>query len=99
VRRALTFIGGAIILGVFVAGFIAYFVTSFDAGSQTWLDGFGRPLSVSPWFMRFVFGQERLWAGWGWFFADMAIFWGGVALGFGLVNYGSKDTSGRRDMA
>lgn len=54
-------------------------------------DGFGRPLSESPFFVRLVFGQDRLWAGWGWFLGDMAIFWGGVVAGAGLVSYGFKE--------
>ena len=89
------YFGGAIILSVFAAGFVAYFITSFDSVTHTWLDGFGRPLTESPWFMRFIFGQDRLWAGWGWFLADMVIFWGGIALGFGLVDYGLKSKNAR----
>ncbi|MDO8684506.1 MAG: hypothetical protein Q7N50_13610 [Armatimonadota bacterium] len=96
-RKFLVYVGGAIIFSVFVAGFIAYFITSFNAETHTWFDGFGRPLSESPLLMRFMFGQDRLWTGWGWFLADMVIFWGGVAVGFGLVSYGSKDAKVQDD--
>jgi hypothetical protein len=98
-KKLLGYVGGTIIFGVFVAGFIAYFVTSFNAETHTWLDGFGRPLSESPWFIRFMFGQDRLWAGWDWFLADMVIFWGGVAVGFGLVSYGFKNEMTRDNAA
>jgi len=94
-RKVLVYIGGAIILSVFVAAYFGYFVTSFNTETHIWLDGLGRPLSESPWFMRFIFGQNHLWAGWGWWLADMVIFWGGIAVGFGLVNYGSNDVKVR----
>ena len=61
-----------------VVGCIAYFVTKPTEHGFT--DGLGRQLSEAPFIMRFVFGQERLWAGWSWFFVDMGIFWGSLAL-------------------
>lgn len=88
-RKLGSIVGGLILVSIFVCGFIAYFVTSFDADTRQWFDGFGRPLSQSPWFMRVIFGQERLWAGWLWFMADMTIFWGGIAVGFSLVSFGT----------
>lgn len=66
-------------IALFIAGFLAYMVSSSGPGGPH--DGLGRPLSVSPWAMRFFFGQDHLWAGWGWFVGDMAIFWGSIALG------------------
>ena len=90
-NKVLAIIGGAILFAVFFAAFIAYFITSNPPGTYIWVDGFGRVLSESPWFMRFIFGQDRLWAGWGWFAADMVIFWGGIAAGFSLINYAIKD--------
>lgn len=90
-RKSNGYLGGAIIFTVFVAGFVAYFVTSVDPATHFMYDGFGRPLFESPLLVRFIFGQERLWAGWGWFIGDMAIFWGGIGIGFSLVNYGFKE--------
>lgn len=90
-KKVVGYIGVGIILALFVAGFIAYFITSVDPNSHSLYDGFGRPLSESPWLAKFIFGQERLWAGWTWFIADMVIFWGGIGFGFSLTNYGFKD--------
>lgn len=73
---------------VFIAGFLAYFVSSIDPISHQEIDGLGRPLEASPLFMRSVFGQH-LWAGWGWWIIDIAWFWGGIAVAFGLVKLGS----------
>jgi hypothetical protein len=42
--------------------------------------------------MRLFFGQERAWAGWFWFVADIVWFWGGLGLGFVLLS--SKPKSG-----
>ncbi len=91
VRKLATCLGATIVAVVFVAGFIAYFVTSIDPQTHVRYDGFGRVLSDSPFFARMIFGQERLWAGWSWFIGDFIIFWGGLAVGAGLVSYGSKD--------
>jgi len=30
--------------------------------------------------MQMIFGQDHMWAGWGWFAAEMIIFWGSIAL-------------------
>lgn len=72
--KVLLAIGVAWFSGLFVLGFLAYFVTS--AGP---CDGLGRPLAQAPMLMRIFFGQERLWAGWGWFATDMVLFWGSIA--------------------
>lgn len=71
-------------LGILVAGFLAYFVIHRDPVSGLDYDGLGRQLVHSPWLMRFIFGQERLWAGWGWFAVDMAVFWAPI-VGVGMV--------------
>lgn len=90
-KKVIGYIGVALFVVVFIAGFLGYFITSVDPQSRTMYDGLGRPLSESPFFIRLVFGQERLWAGWGWFIVDLVIFWGGVGLGFSLAKYGFKD--------
>jgi len=73
------FLGVGICIAVLVAAFLAFFTT----GQST--DGLGRPLVQSPVIMRFLFGQDRLWAGLGWFLADLIWFWGGLALGVALL--------------
>jgi hypothetical protein len=83
-------IGGIIIVAVFISGFAAYFITYQAPGTRQWLDGWGRPLSESPLVMRLLFGQDRLWAGWFWFFVDSLIFFGGLILGWSLVSFGLK---------
>ena len=92
-RKVVGWLGVAIIVAVFIGGFLAYFLTSFDPRTRVMSDGFGRPLSESPLLMRLAFGQERLWAGWFWFLADMAIFWGGIVAGFKLASWGLQQTS------
>ena len=73
------------VIAVFVCGFLAYFVTSHnDAGL---CDGLGRHLSEAPILARIFFGQDRMWAGWGWFIGDMAIFWGSLASAMSILSH------------
>lgn len=64
---------------------MAYVVTSGGSGATT--DGLGRSLSEAPMLMRIMFGQERMWAGWGWFVGDMIIFWGSIGLAVNIGNW------------
>lgn len=89
-KKIVGFIGVVMIIAAFVAGFIAYFVYSFDPQTGTGYDGFGRKLSKSPLFMRLIFGQDRLWPGWFWFGADLVIFWGSLGIAYTLVSWGFK---------
>lgn len=77
------FTGATLMLTVLVAAFLAYFVTGPGL-----TDGLGRQLTESPILMRFLFGQERLWAGAVWFAVDLIVFWGGLALGIYLLGVG-----------
>ena len=90
-RRAMRWLGVAMIIGPFLAAFIGYFVFRFDPQTKIVYDGFGRQVSESPWFMRLIFGQERLWAGWVWFIGDLIIFWGSIWLGIKLAAWGFKE--------
>ena len=87
-RKIAGYLGFIIITIILIAGFIAYFIFSFDPQTQITCDGFGRQLYDSPFFMRLIFGQERLWTGWVWFIGDMLIFWGGLGLGINLIKWG-----------
>jgi hypothetical protein len=85
-RRKILFPIGIIwFIALMIAGFLAYFVTS--SGPHGMVDGLGRPLTEAPFLMRFFFGQERLWAGFGWFFGEMVIFWGSLGFAPGLSNW------------
>jgi hypothetical protein len=86
-NRIRQFLGALLCLVVFGAALLGYFVT--DGNGH---DGLGRSLSSAPFFMRLFFGQERAWAGWFWFVADIVWFWGGLGLGFVLLS--SKPKSG-----
>jgi len=90
-KKLVGYVGILVFIVVFIGGFLAYFVTSIDPQTRLMHDGVGRPLSESPFFMRLIFGQERLWVGWRWFIADLIIFWGGIGLGVSLSKYGFKD--------
>jgi len=71
-------------IGLFIAAFLAYFVTS--AGPNP-TDGLGRPLTEAPVLMRIVFGQDRMWAGLSWFLGEMVIFWGCVVLAMKITDW------------
>jgi hypothetical protein len=80
-------LGIGVVLGVFVAGFMAYFTFSFNPTTHSYWDGFGRPLSAAPWFMQFFFDVDARWAGWKWFLGDAAIFWTGLLGGGKLASW------------
>jgi hypothetical protein len=73
-----------------VLGFLAYFVRSFDRATGVYFDGLGRQLELTPFIVRFVFGTDSLWPGWGYFALDMVVFWGAVGVGYALVGLASK---------
>ena len=73
-----------------IAGVLAYFVRSFHQPTRVWFDGLGRRLEDAPFIARFVFGAESQWAGWGYFAFDFVVFWGGVALAYGLLTLAGK---------
>jgi hypothetical protein len=91
-RRIVGFIGAVIVIAVLIAGFMAYFVTNTDPVTNVMYDGLGRPLSASPFFVRFIFGQDRLWAGWLWLIGDMVIFWSGLLAGSSLASWGFQES-------
>ncbi len=82
-RKVLFPVGVIWFIALFVAGFMAYFVSS--AGPDGPCDGLGRSLTQAPMLMRIFLGQERMWSGWLWFVGDMVLFWGSVAV---AVNVG-----------
>lgn len=92
-RRVLGFGGIALFISIFVAGFFAYFVRSFDPAARIWYDGLGRSLQETPWIIRFVFRADHDWPGWQWFFADFAVFWIGVFIAYKLVDFGFQFSS------
>ena len=59
-------LGGAAIIAALIAGFPGYMIVSFDPAAREYAEGLGRTPGPSPFFMRFVFGQDKLWAAWGW---------------------------------
>ncbi len=65
-------------ISLFVAGFLAHLVTKVGADGPT--DGLGRSLSLAPTVLRIIVGEDKMWAGWGWFLADMTIFWGSIGI-------------------
>lgn len=87
-RLVVGWLGVALLLGVLVAGAVAYFVRAVDPATGITFDGFGRELSVAPLLVRLILGQQYLWAGWLWCFVDAAIFWGGIVAGIGLAGWG-----------
>ena len=81
-------IGGILWLGAFVYGFFAFFFTQKIDGVLC--DGLGRELWESPLFMRMVFREERVWAGWVWCLVDCVAFMGALVLGYFLFVLGGE---------
>jgi hypothetical protein len=84
-RKSVIVLGVIWIITLFIAGFLAYFVT-LDGPNGGITDGLGRKLTEAPLLMRIVFGQERFWTGFGWFFGDIVIFFGSIGILFGSQN-------------
>lgn len=80
---------GAIDLGLSV---LAYFVTR-DCSDKL-CDGFGRVLEAAPFVARFFLGQERLWAGFGWFALDFVVFFSGLFIASALLKFGMDASNG-----
>lgn len=76
-------------VALMIAGFLAYFIKL--EGPNGFTDGLGRLLKESPIIMRVLFGQDYLWAGFGWFFTDSVIFFGSIAAGLGIWGLISDD--------
>jgi hypothetical protein len=92
VRIISSIIATILILSALITGFLAYFITTVDKHNQLY-DGLGRHLTESPLFIRFIFGQDRLWAGWGWFAIDMVVFFGVIALSQFFLKIAFKDSN------
>ena len=86
IKNALKIIAVIWFLSLVVLGFLGYFVTSPGPS-----DGLGRPLTEAPVFVRILFGQERMWAGWTWFAVDMLIFWGSIGAALGISHFFRRD--------
>jgi hypothetical protein len=80
---------GVEVLLVLYLGIMAYFVRSYDRSSGRIFDGLGRLLEPAPFVARFIFGADSYWAGWLQFGLEMVVFWGGAAIGVGLISYAS----------
>ena len=89
-KKLLGYLGLVLILAVFVVGFVAYFIFSFEPQTRVTYDGLGRQLTDSPWLVRLILGEDKQWAGWRWFLVDMVVFWGTIGVGFSLVSWGLK---------
>ena len=81
---------GLVGVAMLIASILAYFLISFNPATQQHFDGLGRALEASPWFIRFIFGQDREWPGLGWWLFDFVWFWGGIGTVYGLVKLGEK---------
>ena len=58
---------GPVVIGaiaVLIAGFLAYFVHSYQSWDNTVHDGLNRLLKPAPFIARFVFGTDAMWYGW-----------------------------------
>jgi hypothetical protein len=89
VRKFVGVVGLLLIAAILVAGFLAYFVVSFDQTSRTWFDGLGRPLSKAPILVSWLHDQ-REWPGLAWFLTDLIVFWGGGAVAVTMLRWGFR---------
>lgn len=87
-KKALSIFAAIWFISLFICGFLAYMTSSSNADGPC--DGLGRHLTPAPALMRVIFGQRRMWAGWGWFIGDMTIFWGSIAI---VANVGKQADS------
>ncbi len=83
-------VGLILVVGSFGFTFIAYFVSSYNPTTGVFYDGLGRMLTDSPWFMKWIFAEGKLWAGWKWFFLDMVSFWVAIGTGMYLLTFTVK---------
>ena len=84
-KKALSIFAIIWFLALFVCIWLGYGITSPDSDGLR--DGLGRHLSEAPILMRIFFGQDRMWAGWGWFIGDLAIFWGSIAITINVAKH------------
>jgi hypothetical protein len=91
-RKVVGVIGALLAVAVAVGAYFAFFVTHTDASGAT-TDGFGRTLTASPTLMRWLLEQGRLWAGWLWFFIDLAALLIGGLGGAALALWGFQPTN------
>lgn len=90
-RKAAVLVGILLILSALAAGFMAYFLYHTNPETNIMYDGFGRQLSETPLPVRWIFGQDRVWAGWPWSILDLIVFFGGMAGGVGLCHLGVQE--------
>jgi hypothetical protein len=83
------FFSAGVLIGIsaFIGGFIAYFVVGIRDNGEMY-DGWGRSLIESPWFVRLIFGQEKLWVGWKWFIVDIVVFWSLIGVAYAVCAIG-----------
>lgn len=87
-------LGVAWFVTLLVLGFLAYFVTKpCDAGM---CDGLGRPLSIAPFLVRLMLGQDRLWTGWIWFIGDIVAVMGSAMIAANIVEWHRRSTRAPR---
>jgi len=84
---AISFLYG---VAIFIIGFMAYFMRTFDPVNHLWYDGLGRLMLPTPMIARFIFSEDSEWAGWGWFAVDVVAFWSSVAILVGLITLAGK---------
>ena len=92
VRKFLIGLGVVLILSAQVGAVFAYFVYHTDAETNIMYDGFGRQLSQTPYVVRYIFGEERVWPGWAWGAVDFVVYWAMVVGGIGLCVFAERDT-------
>ena len=83
-------VGVILIIVVCICFYIAYFSFWTDTSTRNTYDGFGRMVEISPFFIRFVLGEESYWAGLAWFIFDVVIFLGGIISGICMIKWSLK---------
>jgi hypothetical protein len=71
---------------IIISGFLAYFVSSYDAVNKVPVDGLGREIMKAPFLAKFLLIGNSTWAGLKWMIVDYIVFWGFVALTGFLLN-------------
>jgi len=73
-----------------VGGFIWLTYRKLDTNTQQVFDIFGRELNQPPIWAKLFLTDEKSWAGTGWFFSDLIIFWLLVFIIFRLFKFSGE---------
>ena len=85
-RILIGWLGAALLLALFIATYMAYFVV-VPGGAEIVHDGLGRQIYPAPAFLAWIHELDY-WPGLKWWFVDMVVFWAGFIAAMYVIAYG-----------